>query len=92
MKQEVLLPHLIIEQTFDPPLSDEEHSRMGKALDGCLEMRSARWMRSYLSSDRKRMVCEFEAPDAQSVREAYRAAGVQFERVWLAELYRRSEP
>jgi hypothetical protein len=80
---------IVVEQVFDPPLTDEEHSRIGKRIDSCAEMRNARWMRSYLSADRKRMVCEFEAPDAQSVREAYRTAGVVFERVWTSELYKR---
>jgi hypothetical protein len=79
----------MIEQLFDPPLTDEEHGRIAKRLDTCLEMRDARWMRSYLSSDRRRMVCEFEAPDAQSVRDAYRSASVPFERIWAAELYKR---
>lgn len=81
---------IVVEKQFESPLSDEEHAQLGKLLDGCLEIRDARWMRSYLSSDRRRMVCEFEAPDAQSVRDAYRAAGVSVERVWAAELYQRS--
>jgi hypothetical protein len=80
---------IVVEQTFDPPLSDEEHGRIAKRLDSCLEMREARWMRSYLSSDRKRMICEFEAPDAQSVRDAYRNAGVPVDRVWSAFHYKR---
>jgi hypothetical protein len=80
---------VVIEQAFDPPLTDEDHGRIGKRIDQCAEMRSARWMRSYLSADRKRMFCEFEAPDAESVREAYRSAGVAFVRAWTAELYKR---
>ena len=80
---------VVIEQVFDPPLTDEEHSRIGKRIDKCAEMRNARWMRSYLSADRKRMFCEFEAPDAESVRDAYRNAGVEFVRAWGAELYKR---
>jgi len=80
---------VIVETTFDPPLTDEEHARMGKRLDHCAEMRSARWMRSYLSADRTRMVCEFEAPDAESVRDAYCNADVTFVRAWSAELYKR---
>jgi hypothetical protein len=80
---------IIVEQILEPPLTDEEHSRVGKLIDRCAEMRNARWMRSYLSTDRRRMFCEFEAPDAQSVRESYRTAGVSFERVWSAELYKR---
>jgi hypothetical protein len=44
-------------------------------------------MRSYLSTDRLRMVCEFEATDAESVRQSYRSAGVRFDRAWPAEVY-----
>jgi hypothetical protein len=80
---------VVIEQVFDLPLTDEEHGALGKRIDKCAEIRSARWMRSYLSADRKRMFCEFEAPDAESVRDAYRNAGVEFVRAWVAELYKR---
>ena len=83
------MAHLIVEQTFETPLTDEEHGRLGQRLDGCLAAYGARWMRSYLSTDRRRMVCEFEAPDAEAVRTSYRSAGVGFERVWPAELYTR---
>ena len=83
------MAHLIVEQTFAPPLTDEEHGRIGQRLDKCAEAYGARWMRSYLSTDRRRMVCEFEAPDAEAVRSSYRSAGVAFERVWTAELYAR---
>jgi len=80
---------VIVEQAFDPPLTDEEHARIGKRIDRCAELRNARWMRSYLSADRKRMVCEFQAPDVESVRDAYRTAGVEFVRAWGAERYER---
>jgi hypothetical protein len=46
-------------------------------------------MRSYLSTDRRRMVCAFEAPDAEAVRTSFRSAGISFERVWDAEVYAR---
>ncbi len=81
--------HLIVEQSWEQPLSDDEHSRVAKRLDGCLEQHGARWLRTYLSTDHKRMVCEFEAPDAEAVRQSYRSAGVQFERAWTAEVYTR---
>lgn len=83
------MAHLIIEQGFETPLTDEEHGALGQRLDKCLEANGARWMRSYLSTDRRRMVCEFEASDAEAVRQSYRSAGVAFERVWTAELYTR---
>ena len=83
------MAHLIVEQTFETPLTDEEHGRLGQRLDNCLEAYGARWVRSYLSTDRRRMVCEFQAADAEAVRTSYRSAGVPFERVWTAELYAR---
>jgi hypothetical protein len=80
---------ILVETVFNPPLTDEEHATVGKRLDACLQLREARWMRSYLQIDRQAMICEFEAPDTQSVRDAYRSAGVTFERAWAVELYKR---
>jgi hypothetical protein len=81
------MAHLIVEQTFGVPLTDEEHGLLGQKLDKCLAMHGARWVRSYLATDRRRMVCEFEAADAEAVRTSYRSAGVRFDRVWTAELF-----
>jgi hypothetical protein len=81
------MEQLVVENTFATPLTDEEHDRMGKRLDPCLEAHGARWIRSYLSLDRTRMVCLFEAADAEMVRLSYRSAGVSFERVWSAEIF-----
>jgi hypothetical protein len=80
---------VVIETLFDPPLTDEEHDRMGERIDRCAKLRNARWMRSYLSQDRTRMFCEFEAPDVEAVRDAYRSAQVEFVRAWRSELYAR---
>ncbi|MBI4501672.1 MAG: hypothetical protein HY700_10975 [Gemmatimonadetes bacterium] len=35
----------------------------------------------------QRIICEFEAPDAEAARTAYRNAEVPFDRVWVAEVY-----
>jgi hypothetical protein len=81
------MARVVMEQTFEAPLSDEKLAEISKRLDPCLEVRSGWWARSYLSNDRKRMFCEFEAPDADSVREAARSAGVPFDRVWTAQVF-----
>jgi hypothetical protein len=80
---------LIVEHTFATPLTDEEHDRASSRLTPCLEAHGARWMRSNLSTDRLRMVCEFEAVDAEAVRASYRSAGEPFDRVWASYLYKR---
>jgi hypothetical protein len=77
----------MVEQVFTEPLTDERYAALAKKLDPCLEVRNGAWRRSSLSSDKLRMVCEFEAPDAEAVREACRMAGIPFERVWAADVF-----
>jgi hypothetical protein len=81
------MARVLVEQVFTEPFSDERHASFAKGLDECLEVRNGMWRRSSLSKDKLRMVCEFEAPDAESVREAFRTAGVAFERVWSADVF-----
>ncbi len=83
---------LVLEQTFEKPISVEEMNDSAKRLDKCLEAFGARWMRSYLSKDRKRIICEFEAADAEQVRSSYRSAGLNFDRCWTADVYSREKP
>jgi hypothetical protein len=47
-----------------------------------------RFLRSYFSRDRRRMICLYEAPDADSVRLAQEKAGVPFERAWTTRVVR----
>ena len=86
------MANMVVEQTFEKPITPEEMNAMAKRVDPCLEAHGATWVRSYISSDRKRVICEFEAADAEKVRESYRSAGVQFERVWSAEVFSRDKP
>ncbi len=83
---------LVLEQTFEKPMTSQDLTDAGKRFDKCLEAHGARWMRSYLSKDRLRMICEFEAPDAEQVRESARSAGVPFDRCWPADCYARDKP
>lgn len=83
---------LVLEQTFEKEMSPEELSVAARSLDKCLEAHGARWMRSYLSKDRKRMICEFEAADAEQVRESARSAGVPFDSCWPADVFSREVP
>jgi len=77
----------MVEPVFTEPSTDERYAEFAKKVDPCLEVRKGMWRRSSLSLDRLRLVCEFEAPDAESVREALRNAGVAYERVWTANVY-----
>jgi hypothetical protein len=81
------MPHLVCEYDFDPPLGDEDYRSAFNALKPCLDVRGIRRLRSWLSEDRKRGICEYEAADMQSLRDAYRAASVPFARIWSGKLF-----
>lgn len=80
------MTHIIVEQTFDPPLTDEAFSRLAARVEPCLEQYGVAWVRSFMAADRRRMICHFEAADAETVRAAYRSADARFDRAWTAEV------
>jgi hypothetical protein len=86
------MPHFIVEYAFDPPLSDAAFKGAFDALKPCLEVRNIRRLRSWLAEDKTRMLCEYEAGDTQTVRDAYRSAQVPFVRVWSAQLFEFGPP
>jgi hypothetical protein len=75
---------VLVEYALPP---EAEVESLARRMDRCLELRGARWMRSYLTPDGRRALCEFEAPDAESVREAFRMSGQPYDRAWVAQLY-----
>ena len=80
------MTRVIVERTFDPPLSLEALQETERRMAPCLELYGVRWVRSYWSWDRRRMICEYDAADAGSVRAVQEEAGARFDRVWTAEL------
>jgi hypothetical protein len=81
------LPYLIVEYEYDPPLTDERLNDASRALRPCLEVRGITRLRTWLSNDRRRGMCEYRAADAESVREAYRTAAVGYTRIWSGTLF-----
>lgn len=80
------MPYVIVEYDFEPPITDEGLERMASAMAACEGARQLRRLRTVISADGKRGFCEFEAPDAETVREAFRSAKVPFRSVWSARL------
>jgi hypothetical protein len=86
------MTYMIVETVFDPPATEEDFDANATKLEPCLEGNDVRWVRSFVSQDRKRRICIFEAADANAVRTAYRSAGVAFERVWAADAIDDDDP
>ena len=74
--------NVLVRRTFAQPVTLAEIQAREDASAWCLEARHVKFVRSFLSADRKRMLCLYRAPDAESVREAQRHAGLPMEDVW----------
>ncbi|HEY6556080.1 MAG TPA: nickel-binding protein [Polyangiaceae bacterium] len=86
------MEHVIVERVFaDPVQAADVYAAMQKA-PSCLDAHRVRHLRSCLSLDGLRMICEYEAPDAESVRTANLRMGSQFERIWTAKVLSPSDP
>jgi hypothetical protein len=80
------MEHVIVEREFAEPVTDEALQAMAERASGCYERLSVTRVRSYVSLDRKRMVCEYLAPDAESVRLASDRAQIPYARIWTANM------
>jgi hypothetical protein len=80
------MPRVIVERTFDPPMTDAELEAVQARLAPCLDLYNVRWVRSRWSSDRRRMICEYDAADTASVRNVQHEAEASFDRAWAADI------
>jgi hypothetical protein len=81
------MPLVIVGRTLDRPTDFAELQAMETASAWCLDVNGVTFKHSYLSSDRTRMICVYDAPDAESVRRSQRTAGLPFERAWTADVF-----
>jgi hypothetical protein len=81
------MPYVVLERSFDPPVTADK-VRAGVAAAGwCMDLHRVRRVESYLSADGRRMICLFEAPDAEAVRQVLAQFGSPYERVWSATVH-----
>ncbi|UJR83910.1 nickel-binding protein [Sandaracinus amylolyticus] len=76
---------IIVEHHFSARPPADEFEQLSRAIDAELAARGGRFERSYLSEDGTRMICELTAKDAESVRDAFRAAKAAFDTAWVAQ-------
>lgn len=68
------MQRVVVERSFDEPANYEQLEAREKAAAWCGTTRRVRFLRSYFSSDKRHMVCLYEAPDAEAVRTFQHAA------------------
>ena len=77
---------LILEREFAEPLTPDRVRQLA-AETTCLELYRVKPIRSYLMSGGRRMVCVFEAPDAEALRAVGRANEMPQATVWSSTLH-----
>jgi hypothetical protein len=80
--RESVVPNVLVERTFDEPVMFKQIQSVAESGAWCLEAHHVRYARTFFSADRKRMLCLYEAPDAESVRLAQREAAMPVDTVW----------
>ncbi|CAG2156042.1 nickel-binding protein [Cupriavidus numazuensis] len=80
------MSRIVVERSFATPQSDEDMKIVADRERPCLALYNVAWRRSLISADRMRMVCEYEAPDAETVRKIQREAAASFDRVWVGDV------
>jgi hypothetical protein len=77
---------ILVERTFEQPVVFDDLLAVGARNIACFDLHDVRHARSYFSTDRRRMICLYQAPDAEAVRKANRTAGLPFDRAWPARV------
>jgi hypothetical protein len=75
---------VVVERSFADPVAFAEIASREEAGAWCLEVNRVRFLRTYFSSDQRRMVCLYQAPDAESVRRAQKQIDMPVDEVWSA--------
>ena len=78
---------VVVERSFPEAVALESVQAIEDAGAWCMELHRVTFLRTFFSLDRRRMLCLYRAPDAESVRLAQRQAGMPVERVWACRQY-----
>lgn len=79
--------NVVVTREFDAPVTIEDIQAIEDAGKDCLDMHRVRFLRSFFSNDRTRMICLYNAPDAESVRMAQREAKMPVDRVFAVRRF-----
>lgn len=77
--------NVAVERRFSQPVELQEIQALEDAGQGCLDRHGLVFERTFFAADRRRMVCLYRAPDAESVRIAQREARMPVHAVWACQ-------
>lgn len=77
--------NVLVERSFDEPVTIDAIQALEDDKQWCLDTHKVKFVRTFFSQDRKRMICLYSGPDAEAVRAAQQQAGMPVDRVWAFE-------
>ena len=77
-----IAPNVVVERWFAAPTRYEDIKALSEAKAWCLDTYNVKYSHTFLSTDGKRMLCFYSAPDAEAVRNVQREAGAPMAAVW----------
>lgn len=80
------MARILVEKHFNPPITQEKWDQDVAHGIPCHSAHNVHWIRSMMSRDRTQVICEFEAPDTDTVQRSFRKAGLPFVRIWSIEI------
>ena len=78
------MEHVIVERVYAESVDVPAIAAASRAGHPCLDTYRVRHLRTYVSLDGTRLICEYEAPDAESVRAVNNRLRLPYERIWTA--------
>jgi hypothetical protein len=78
---------IVLERAFEAPVTDEMIDGMKQKAEPCFEINAVTRVKTYITPDRLRFVCVFEAADVEAVRRAMDSAGMGYDDVWVATAF-----
>jgi hypothetical protein len=73
---------------IEPPATPADVNAMALQAGGCFNLHGVDWKNSFLAEDGGRMLCWYQAPDAESVRVALRSLGSDMRAIFAGKLYK----
>ena len=86
------MEHVIAERVYAEPVDVAKIAAALRTGHPCLDTYRVRHLRTYVSMDGKRLICEYEAPDAEAVRAVSQRLRIPYERIWTATVLISNRP
>lgn len=78
---------IVIQSEHDPALTPDQLGRLIEQAGNCLETHRVHWRALMISEEGTRLFCHLQGPDAESVRIAFRQAGLRPGALWPARVH-----